>query len=433
MGELSHNPSWVVAEDGGPQKRRQRRVTSLRTKVERAREDVDKMKAVLAKIKGRGEMGDVYAGRRRGEYPRLTCPPDVAQEQANRLNKRFSEWWSHSACPDQVWMEDIYDIFSAATTTTGDKTPSSNMATTPFLVLDVGCNKGYTSADFLDALSPGTGVNPASLVTAIRSVARDTNAKIDKDGGVCNDSKRTLNPDRKSTRRVEVHCFEPSPATYTMLQLVHSKLMQDDGDMARWNIHNLGIHYKNGDMAWHSACEKIGDELCGIVPNGTKGAITVPVVTVDRFLENEYPEMSSPPLVHVLKIDAEGLDPAVLAGSTALLTRSGAMFVTFEFNPRLSENTEYPHGMWGRGGMPRTELLQVTRWLDRLGYDCYVDSRLVDDNERKKGVLTAPALYRITGNCLTAEPKVRGWANVVCASRKFEKAALKLRNLATMV
>ena len=83
--------------------------------------------------------------------------------------------------------------------------------------------------------------------------------------------------------------------------------------------------------------------------------------------------------------------------------------------------------------MPRTELLRVTRWLDRLGYDCYVDSRLVDDSERKKGVPEAPALYRITGNCLTAEPKGRGWANIICASRKFEKAALTLRNLAIMV
>jgi hypothetical protein len=57
----------------------------------------------------------------------------------------------------------------------------------------------------------------------------------------------------------------------------------------------------------------------------------------------------------------------------------------------------------------------------------------VDDGERKKGVPMAPALYRITGNCLTAEPNVRGWANVVCASRKFERVASRLRKLATMV
>jgi len=106
--------------------------------------------------------------------------------------------------------------------------------------------------------------------------------------------------------------------------------------------------------------------------------------------------------------------------------------VMFEFNPGLSEK-ENPHGMWGRGGKPRKRLLEVTQWLDQLGYDCYLDTRLVDAKERRKGVPGAPALYRITGDCLTEEPRVRGWANVVCAARRFPNAAALLRNLATMV
>lgn len=410
----------------------ERRLESLRSKVDNARDDVNKMKKILKQIKEDQKMGE--------EYPRLTCTSAVAEKQTKRLNKRFSEWWSHSACPDQVWMEGMYDIF-ASYDKNDDSTTSSAIDEQPYLILDIGCNKGYASASFLDALSPGTGVNPDSLVKAIRSVAHDTNIKISRDGGVCNDSKRLLNVDRKTVRKVVVHCFEPSPATFNMLQLVHSKLMQggsstnddkDNSGASKWNIHNLGLHYTVGDMAWHPACDKIGDELCGIVPDETKGAITVHVVTVDKFLDDEY-STSSPPIVHVLKIDAEGLDPAVLAGSTTLLSRSGAMILTFEFNPRLSENKDNPHGMWGKGGSPQTELLHVTQWLDTLGYDCYIDSRLVDDGERKKGVPLAPALYRITGNCLTAEPNVRGWANVVCASRKFERVASRLRKLATMV
>ena len=107
--------------------------------------------------------------------------------------------------------------------------------------------------------------------------------------------------------------------------------------------------------------------------------------------------------------------------------------VMFEFNPGLSEK-EDPHGMWGTGGNPPKKLLEVTTWLDEFGYDCYLDTRLVDERERKKGVQDdAPALYRITGDCLVDEPKVRGWANVVCASRKFGNVASTLRNLATMV
>jgi hypothetical protein len=39
----------------------------------------------------------------------------------------------------------------------------------------------------------------------------------------------------------------------------------------------------------------------------------------------------------MLKVDAEGLDPAILTGSTKLLTQNRAMMVMFEFNPGLGE------------------------------------------------------------------------------------------------
>lgn len=368
-----------------------------------------------------------------------------------RLQKRFSEWWSHSACPDQLWMDDIHDLFATTTTTTTVTSSSSQ----PFLILDIGCNKGYTSADFFDALTPGTNINPSTLVTAIRSIANEDNTKIDREGGVCNDSKKMLNVDRTSEREVEIHCFEPSPATYEMLKRVHEKLLpkneeegtKEGGGGAKWFIHNKGLHKVNGEMAWHSACaHAVGDELCTIVKEGTENAIIVPVVTVDKFLEETYPSSSSLsttldsssttsllPLVHMLKIDAEGLDPAVLEGSRNLLTQNRAIMVMFEFNPGLSEKGDHPHGMWGKKGNPHVTLLQVTDWLDQLGYDCYLDTHLPDENEMKKGVLEAPGLYRITGDCLSKEPSVRGWANVVCASRKYGIVAKRLLELATIV
>lgn len=324
-------------------------------------------------------------------------------------------------------MDNIRSVFDVAT----GSTSSSN----PYLILDIGCNKGYTSADFLDALSPGTNMNPHTLVSAIRAIAREMNTKFDRDGGVCNDSNKPLNKDRDTKSKVEVHCFEPSPATFNMLMKARTKLMPGGGtgDKAMWHIHNLGLHEVNSQMSWHSACATaVGDELCTIVPDGTEDSISVPVVTVDKFLEENYPaEKSSMPLVHMLKIDAEGLDPAVLTGSTSLLTQNRAIMVMFEFNPGLSEK-DPPHGMWGARGKPRKKLLEVTTWLDQLGYDCYLDTHLVDP-AREKGVPEAPALYRITGGCLTQEPRVRGWANVVCASRKFQNVAWMLRNLATMV
>ena len=46
--------------------------------------------------------------------------------------------------------------------------------------------------------------------------------------------------------------------------------------------------------------------------------------------------------------------------------------------------------------------------MDGLGYDCYLDSWCTDDGEWRKGMPDdAPALYRITGDCLTSEPRIR--------------------------
>ena len=145
------------------------------------------------------------------------------------------------------------------------------------------------------------------------------------------------------------------------------------------------------------------------------------------------------PLVHMLKVDAEGLDPAVLNGASALLKSNRAIMTMFEFNPGLSEGKDPAthHGMWGRNGKPKKTLLDVTDWLDTLGYDCYLDTHLPNARERKDGVSDkpkdTPALYRITGGCMREEPRVRGWANVVCACRKFGFVAEGLRNFATMV
>ena len=331
-------------------------------------------------------------------------------------------------------MEGVHGLFDSAT-------PPAEKSK-PYLILDIGCNKGYTSADFLDALSPGTGMNPSSLVTAIRAIAREDNTKFDRDGGVCNDSNKPLNPDRNTRRDVEVHCFEPSPATYNMLTRARTKLIPPTETKAVWHIHNKGLHEVNSEMSWHKACgASVGDELCTIVDANTPESIRVPVVTVDKFLEDAYPGggAAEMPLVHMLKVDAEGLDPAVLNGASSLLTSNRAIMAMFEFNPGLSEGKDPSghHGMWGKNGNPKKTLLDVTDWMDGLGYDCYLDTHLPNERERKDGVSDrpeeTPALYRITGGCMREEPRVRGWANVVCACRKFGTVAEGLRRFATMV
>ena len=329
-------------------------LTQLRKEVKTAQEKVDGMKSVVnamiepskssSESDGSKTNSNALSGSiANGALQRITCTTDQNTRQKLRMQQRFQEWWSHSACPDQAWMDNIHSLFSSATLDVKNEI-SRDLLTEedkhqPFLIMDIGCNKGYTSADFLDAISPGTGMNPKKLVGAIREIAKEDGVKYDKEGGVCNDADKPLNSDTSSRRDVQVHCFEPSPATYNMLTRAKEKLIKDPNEKVKWNIHNLGLHQVSGEMKWHSACKtSVGNELCGIVPNGTADSITVPVVTVDEFLKDTYKTSDDKlPLVHMLKVDAEGLDPAVLTGSTKLLTQNRAMMVMFEFNPGLGE------------------------------------------------------------------------------------------------
>ena len=69
----------------------------------------------------------------------------------------------------------------------------------------------------------------------------------------------------------------------------------------------------------------------------------------------------------------------------------------------------------------------ITERLDGFGYDCYLDSRAVDKSEP-----VGPSVYRVTGGCMGGvDPAVTGWANVVCAARKFPTAAGLLLELST--
>jgi len=356
-------------------------------------------------------------------FARYECSPEEAAKQEDRIRLRFKEWWSHSACPDQVWMEQFPELMALPEVNGRDDQPVT--------VLDIGCNKGYTSADFFDILSPRTDFNAHTLHKAINDVARDHNTTYKRSCGACGDCTRDLSKNRVRNVRVNIHCFEPSPATYDMLMNVDKKLSPEgkSGGRALWFIHNKGLHNKSGLLAWHKACKNaVGDELCTIVSEDTPDAIKVEVTTVDDFSENHLKPSASggQPLIHMLKIDAEGLDPAVLRGSADVLKKGEAVMVMFEFNPGLRDKKP-PYGMWGvaRG---LTKLLEVTDWLDTLSYDCYLDSRV----DGPKGV-KAPPLYRITGNCIRQDPRILGWSNVICASRKFPGVAGTLLDLAKLV
>lgn len=289
---------------------------------------------------------------------------------------------------------------------------------------DIGCNKGYTSANFLTAFAPSYGMTPPSVNQAITKYAGEHGQQIEKACGVCGDcleSPPSLYKAGEEPHTVHVHCFEPSPRTFEILKFVDGQ--HQGSSQHRWRRHNLGVYSSSMKLFFDKSCasgKDSGGEKCGIVSEGEAGAITVQAVTVDDFVKRGDGSATADDLGRapdILKIDAEGYDPAVLKGAATTLRSGQTPVVLFEYNRGLTA------GLW------LTESLEsVVTTLDEYGYDCYFSS-----NRIKADHATTPSLYRLTGGCLSYPIPHRGWANVVCAHRQHEQVARMLLGLATLL
>lgn len=331
------------------------------------------------------------------------------------MNARDGEWWSHSACPEAQWLPAVQRIFADE----GRK---------DLVFFDVGCNKGYTTANFMTAFAPSFDMSPAEVHSSIQAYGRKQSMSLDRACGVCGDCNDK--PPSQWTAGgepfgVHVHCFEPSPASFKILQFVKkthgvaSKRHPDGaGKGHMWEQHNLAVYSESTTIYFNASCASHGkeSEKCGIVPKDDPGAIPVAAVTVDDFVKNGDSLMQAAKRVDIgrypdiLKIDAEGFDPAVLQGSHATLKSGQTPIVFFEFNPGLK------YGLW-----LTVKLDTITKQMDRFGYDCYFSSNRVKADHK-----TTPSLYRITGDCMSFPIRFRGWSNVICGLRAHEKVAKML-------
>jgi len=199
---------------------------------------------------------------------------------------------------------------------------------------------------------------------------------------------------------------------------VHNEFTKRKKSPHEWILHEVGMSNGLGEIWWDKSCNTTGNELCKIVPKGTPGAIRVHTESVDSFMR-ENPQVKH---LDILKIDAEGHDPHVLAGATELLSNGSATVVTFEYNPGVG-------GLW-----EGITLRETVDKLDEFGYDCYFDSNPIK-NGGVHDASTTPSLYLISGGCLPdgAARRFRGWSNVVCALRADSDVASMFRGLATLL
>jgi len=311
------------------------------------------------------------------------------------------------------------------------------------IMVSVGANKGY---GVLELLSRYTATNVTGV--AWQQLLQRSSRSCGRCCGICNDcfqrhTRGTTTEEERERRKVRVHAFEVLPANVALLRTAasHFGLPIEVHEMAASNstrVLQLGGHYM-----WRSRCgpaasqnrHMLAPALCVSLlshvrharrnqpgyecatldfrpaaegrrprPSSAGGERRsrrvredaprpVEATTLDDFLERRGIER-----VHVLEIDANGMDALVLEGAKHALGRRAIDLVTFEYHEA---------GFWGTpqacGGECRT-LRGVLSWLEEAGYACYWQG-------------AQGGVARASGRCWQEAFEFRRWSNLVCTHR----------------
>lgn len=303
------------------------------------------------------------------------CSPEDAIAQAGivRAILQSQAFTRQSSCPSFAYLLDV-----AATVAVDSKED--------LVMLDIGCNKGYDTAAAFELWRPSIGLARGSLGDFISKTRGGRNDLLTV-RGVCSDSMASFGEAYKSYSAppaypkqrggLKVHCFEPSALNYDLLQQVHTHFFGNltSDEAQRLQVHRLAFSNATGTTFFSSNCNT---ELCHIQSTAQNSDV-VNVTTVDAMLERLQLNK-----VFIVKVDTEGFDPLVLQGAKNALAAHKVTILQFEYHQLNA---------WRN-----SSLESVTKWLDSLGYVCYLDGKV---------------LALLTG-CWDPQLEFRQWSNVVC-------------------
>mmetsp|Transcript_5616 Transcript_5616/g.10235 ORF Transcript_5616/g.10235 Transcript_5616/m.10235 type:complete len:819 (+) Transcript_5616:31-2487(+) len=294
-----------------------------------------------------------------------------------------------SACHHSKWIEKYY------------KTRSwESQVSSPFLVISVGCNKGYDAMDLAKMISR----NPTFDKKAWRKVIENRVAKgLELKGAYCGaDRPASFSLDIREgekPRLGEFHCIEPMPATYGLVHDVSSEL----------NLSKQGFVVTQAAMANISGTIQFpkalpaGEEAASIfMCNEEKNknqCEDVPVYRLDDYVVSKIGIDAQHSPIDMLTIDAEGFDFDILISGMETLKR--VQYLEFEY---------HEVGNW-----KDQNLLDATAYLQQQNFICYWAGR-------------AGQLWRITG-CTRVAPasnlySPHQWSNIVCVKRSNKDLAI---------
>ena len=287
----------------------------------------------------------------------------------------------------------------------------------PAVMINVGANKGWEIAAFLEHSAPSRAVSAARWLGAIRRYANVTHSGYLawNAAGACKTKSRPHGQPRvgrtghrgthATTQEAIVHAFELTAATSHLLSWV----VNDTGVSDLVRVHNQPVANTSEPMS--SLVLKAGEErnriclkpTCGKGKRFAGNVSRVNSTSLDAFMVREGLHR-----VDQLIIDTEGWDALVLEGATATLRAHRIGLLEFEYSS---------YGFWNKGFMAkknrgeRRDLGQTLRWLQDSGYQCFFR--------------TADGVLPISAPCWSEPFEIRRWSNVICAHEPSTLAALE--------
>ena len=288
-----------------------------------------------------------------------------------------------SACPSGRWQDVLTPLLAPAN------------SSEPLVFVDVGANKGYNVAAFLQRYHRPDADLMSRWAQAIRPFV-----SVELPPGVAS---RVHGPHYALLCGNCWTCFAaapPRPARMPVDVRVHAlEIVAKNANLIRTalaalhvppsvaHVHHMAVSNVSGSVTLSDS--EMGLETSGIAAGGAKGGVRVRATTLDDFANRLAWPPGSARVISQLTIDAEGHDPIVLDGARLLLAERRIRIVEFEYN-RM--------GAW----MEAHALERTIERLHRWRYECFFQGNFGQ-------------LARASGANWCAAYEFRGWSNLVCA------------------
>ena len=320
-------------------------------------------------------------------------PEDCLKYKSQPWMQRCSFTYA-SRCPDAIWLKDFY-------TQIHSETSASMKLQPPFVGIFIGCNKGF---DAFNALRMGSGIKHFEKSNWRDAILKNVGGSSGLHHSVCGQDIELQfslqeNSPNDTTSDAILHCVEPMPQTYRVLNRSAVQLNITEN----FKVVNAAFSHKDGSVPFPKG-GKVGVENKGIANcNGANDAActNVKMYSLDTYVDENF---SSNTTINYLSVDVEGYDSDVLLGGyrTAL---SRTQYLEFEYNWM---------GPWGKQKLSAI----IPELENNFGFACYWPG--TDGN-----------IWRIT-KCFLDYYDIHFWSNVACVNRRIDEAryiAEKMENM----